>query len=129
MNIEDLLHHVKQEARPPHEWSDRASCRGLPLATTEFSDESRLSWLSEEYCKTCPVFDECLTWAIANGEYYTWAGTNQRTRSSLAEVLKVLDLFPSIPEDYSDYREFLLIRPPYQEDPEPIVEEFLEYPG
>lgn len=37
----------------------------------------------ESACKSCPLMDECLNWAVYNEQHYYWAGTTARERAAI----------------------------------------------
>lgn len=42
-----------------------------------------------EICNTCPVFTECLTWALEHDEKYgVWAGTSGRVRRRIQQMME-----------------------------------------
>jgi len=65
-------------------WREEAACRGMdPALFFPGPDEDPERALA--VCRTCPVRDECLEWAIAAHERYgIWGGTTEQERRRLA---------------------------------------------
>lgn len=76
------------------EWQDKAHCRGVGV-NYYFGDEAEQPTMSikqvrqaSKLCDVCPVFDQCLRWALEKREYYgVWAGTSGRTRKNIFRML------------------------------------------
>lgn len=69
---------------PIADWRDDAACRDadveLFFAHDDASIEAALS-----FCRTCPVRQECLEYALQAGERYgVWGGTTELERRQLA---------------------------------------------
>jgi WhiB family redox-sensing transcriptional regulator len=64
-------------------WMERAACRGMdPALFFPLSDEEAEAGLS--VCRTCPVREECLGYALAARERYgIWGGTTERERKRI----------------------------------------------
>jgi WhiB family redox-sensing transcriptional regulator len=67
-----------------HEWRDRAECRGLENAMFfPLSDDPAATSPAKKVCATCPVQDECLSFALETGQPAgIWGGltTTERRR-------------------------------------------------
>lgn len=67
-----------------YEWRDRAECRGLDNAMFfPLSDEPAAARSAKKVCATCPVQDECLSFALETGQPAgVWGGlaTTERRR-------------------------------------------------
>lgn len=37
----------------------------------------------EDACTSCPLFNECLNWAVYNEQHYYWAGTTAKERANI----------------------------------------------
>lgn len=67
----------------PDEWWQHAKCLGM---NAEFFYPSRGESLKAPIavCKTCPVSEECLEWALDNGEKHgIWGGMSERRRRTI----------------------------------------------
>lgn len=76
---------ITERARP--DWHTEAACRGLnpDLFYGETSDHATDA---KAVCATCPVRQECLDYALSNGEYYgIWGGMSERERRSMRRAL------------------------------------------
>ncbi len=84
------MSHLSQELltwRPDSEgtdWRHRAACRDLdpelffPLGT---SDANLLQIdAAKRICRTCPVREPCLQWALNTGDAGVWGGTTEAER-------------------------------------------------
>lgn len=40
-------------------------------------------------CNTCPLFRECLAWALRNERHYFWAGTRPHERDALRRMFNI----------------------------------------
>lgn len=71
------------------DWRDRAACKDaddpelwFPIGTTGPARMQEAE--AKAVCKTCPVIEDCLTWAIDNRqEYGVWGGLGEDERRSL----------------------------------------------
>jgi WhiB family redox-sensing transcriptional regulator len=75
----------------PFDWQRRAACRTLPTKlffATGTSDIAR--WDQERakaVCKTCPVRNDCLEFALETGEAFgVWGGLNADERGVLKKA-------------------------------------------
>ena len=72
---------------PPDYWQDRAACFGIdPDVFFPISEEEAGPALT--YCGACRIREDCLAWAIKNGERYgVWGGlTEQQRRRIVRQV-------------------------------------------
>lgn len=64
-------------------WRDRARCRGMDPALFH-PGRGEDTTEPKRVCAGCPVRDECLAYALANGEKLgVWGGTSERERRRL----------------------------------------------
>jgi WhiB family redox-sensing transcriptional regulator len=62
------------------EWMESASCAGVDSAIF-FVDEGRSVARARSVCRACPVRQDCLDYALTNGERYgVWGGLTERER-------------------------------------------------
>ncbi|HEX6130359.1 MAG TPA: WhiB family transcriptional regulator [Actinomycetota bacterium] len=68
---------------PPDVWQERASCLGVdPDVFFPISEEEAGPALA--FCGVCRIREECLAWALKNGERYgVWGGTTEQQRRRL----------------------------------------------
>jgi WhiB family redox-sensing transcriptional regulator len=68
---------------PPDFWQERAACFGVePDVFFPISEEEAGPALA--FCGACPIREECLSWALKNGERYgVWGGTTEQQRRRL----------------------------------------------
>ena len=62
-------------------WRDQAACRDLVTAEYDpfFADSAELQAEAIAVCETCPVRDDCLTFAVRTGQQYSiWGGQPQQ---------------------------------------------------
>jgi WhiB family redox-sensing transcriptional regulator len=62
-------------------WRDQAACRDVVTAEYDpfFSDTAELQAEAITICETCPVRDDCLTFAVRTGQQYgIWGGQPQQ---------------------------------------------------
>lgn len=70
-------------ALTPEGWEERAACRGADVELF-FGVEEEDQQAAVEYCARCEVRQECLEYAVRNGEMYgIWGGTLESDRRSL----------------------------------------------
>lgn len=75
-------------------WQREGRCFGVG-SNYFFGDEKQQPTMSikqvrqaSKLCDVCPVYRECLRWALENNEEYgVWAGTSGRTRRKIQKVL------------------------------------------
>jgi WhiB family redox-sensing transcriptional regulator len=67
-------------------WRDLAACRDIVSADYDpfFADNAGLQGEAIAICETCPVRDDCLTFAVRTGQQYgIWGGQPQQVIRSL----------------------------------------------
>jgi WhiB family redox-sensing transcriptional regulator len=65
-------------------WRDQAACRDLVTAEYDpfFADTAELQAEAIAICETCPVRDDCLTFAVRTGQQYgIWGGQPQASKT------------------------------------------------
>ena len=72
---------------PPDMWQDRAACFGID-PDVFFPDLARRRPVRRSrYCGSCRIREECLAWALKNGERYgVWGGMTEQQRRRLARA-------------------------------------------
>ena len=61
-------------------WTARGACRGADTAVF-FTEQGEATRSAKEVCAGCPVREECLDYALRNGEKFgIWGGTSERER-------------------------------------------------
>lgn len=91
------------------DWQQDAHCRGVGVSYY-FGDDDEQPTMSirqvraaSKLCDVCPVYVECLTWALATREEYgVWAGTSGRVRRRIFKMLDTGEV--SVPEVVEDFR-------------------------
>jgi WhiB family transcriptional regulator, redox-sensing transcriptional regulator len=76
------------------DWQQRAHCRGVGVSYY-FGDDDEQPTMSikqvrraAKLCEVCPVYIECLTWALTTREEYgVWAGTSGRVRRRIFKLV------------------------------------------
>jgi hypothetical protein len=76
------------------DWQLRAHCRGVGVSYY-FGDDDEQPTMSikqvrraAKLCEVCPVYIECLTWALTEREEYgVWAGTSGRVRRRIFKLV------------------------------------------
>jgi WhiB family redox-sensing transcriptional regulator len=74
------LRRLPDNPSPPDVWQERAACFGVDpdvfFPTTEEEASPALA-----HCTGCGIREECLAWALKNGERYgVWGGTTEQER-------------------------------------------------
>jgi WhiB family redox-sensing transcriptional regulator len=67
-------------------WREAAACLDVPEDVTFFPDKENVAAIAKAkaICATCPVADECLTWAIeSNQSEGIWGGHTPKERRTL----------------------------------------------
>lgn len=67
-------------------WREAAACLDAPEGVTFFPDKDDVAAIAKAkaICATCPVADECLTWAIeSNQGEGIWGGHTPKERRAL----------------------------------------------
>ncbi len=74
------LKNLPANPSPPDMWQERASCYGVdPDIFFPVSEEDAGPALA--YCQGCKIREECLAWALKNGERYgVWGGLTEQQR-------------------------------------------------
>lgn len=68
------------------QWREAASCLEAPEDVSFFPDREDVAGIAKAkaICATCPVADECLTWAIeSNQTEGIWGGHTRKERRAL----------------------------------------------
>jgi WhiB family transcriptional regulator, redox-sensing transcriptional regulator len=74
-----MLDRLAGEDRPPT-WKDRANCMGVD-PDLFFPERGASTREAKEVCRGCIVKEDCLEFAIANGEKFgIWGGMSERER-------------------------------------------------
>lgn len=86
-------HHKPLHSLYP-EWHIHASCRGTADSEDVFFDTAGSNYThsdaatAREICDSCPVFNDCLAYAINEREEYGfWAGTTMRQRRAIFKAI------------------------------------------
>ena len=76
------------------EWHARAHCLGVGVSHYFGEDDNQPTMSIQQVrrasklCDVCPVFYECLTWALTRREEYgVWAGTSGRVRRRIFRMM------------------------------------------
>jgi WhiB family redox-sensing transcriptional regulator len=76
------------------EWQLRAHCRGVGVGYYFGEDDEQPTMSIKQVrraaklCEVCPVYVECLTWALLTREEYgVWAGTSGRVRRRIFKMV------------------------------------------
>lgn len=73
-------------ARP--DWQQRAACRGVD-PDMFFPERGGATREIKAVCDACPVEEECLLYALANGELFgIWGGRSERERRRMRRRLR-----------------------------------------
>ncbi len=74
---------LPMDPTPPDFWQESASCFGVdPDVFFPISEEEAGPALA--FCGACRIREECLSWALKNGERYgVWGGTTEQQRRRL----------------------------------------------
>lgn len=74
---------LRQVEYDPMPWKEKAACRGMDTAIF-FPEQGQPNTLALAVCKTCPVSQECLNFALSNYERYgVWGGKSERKRRAI----------------------------------------------
>jgi len=76
------------------DWHEQAHCRGVGVSYY-FGDDDEQPTMSikqvrraAKLCDVCPVYVQCLTWALSTREEYgVWAGTSGRVRRRIFKLM------------------------------------------
>ena len=98
MSQKPPLEPVPTTNRERKDWSQEAKCKGLPSLFT--GDETLANVRAvKAICDSCPVFSECLGYALATGVPGIWAGTNLSQRKAMKVNRRILQSsVPAEPE-------------------------------
>lgn len=66
-------------------WMGKAVCASADPEEW-FPEQGSSSQRAKKICGGCPVIDECLQFAIDNGEHGIWGGTSRRERLALLRM-------------------------------------------
>ncbi len=83
---------------------DGAACAGINTDMF-YSDNGAVEYEStlKQMCLGCPVYDDCLEWAIHREVYGYWAATNRLDRKRIRKSMGILEpLYHS--EDFTNLR-------------------------
>jgi WhiB family redox-sensing transcriptional regulator len=74
------LDRLPMNPSPPDHWQDRAACFGIdPDVFFPVSEDEAGTALA--FCGGCRIREECLAWALKNGERYgVWGGLTEQQR-------------------------------------------------
>jgi WhiB family redox-sensing transcriptional regulator len=77
------VNRLPTQPTPPDHWQERAACFGIdPDVFFPISEEEAGPALT--YCRICRIREECLAWALKNGERYgVWGGLTEQQRRRL----------------------------------------------
>jgi len=77
------LSRLPEDPTPPDHWQDKAACFGVdPDVFFPISEEEAGPALT--FCASCRIREECLAWALKNGERYgVWGGLTEQQRRRL----------------------------------------------
>ncbi len=65
-------------------WMEEAVCGGAETEAFYSDTERFLRRLTEQYCKKCPVMNQCLEYALASEDQFgVWGGTTPRQRREM----------------------------------------------
>lgn len=90
------------------EWQNRAHCSGVGVDYYFGDDDQQMMSIGErrrasKLCEVCPVFKECLTWALTvREEYGIWAGTSGMIRRRIFKMVDNGEI--TVPEVVEDFR-------------------------
>src|SRR4030095_14235546 len=88
--------------RDRKDWSKESKCKGLPSLFT--GDETLANVRAvKAICDSCPVFSECLGYALATGVPGIWAGTNTSQREAMKVNRRILQNSVPVEPELSFY--------------------------
>lgn len=74
-------------AELPRGWVARANCRGVDVDLF-FPERGASTQEAKEVCRGCRVCEDCLVFALANGEKFgIWGGLSERERRRVRRAL------------------------------------------
>jgi WhiB family redox-sensing transcriptional regulator len=76
----------------PHELGARAACHGSDVDAwfPELGGMSEQNNQAIKICRTCPVIDECLEWALHHERHGIWGGTTPTDRRRIRAKRNIL---------------------------------------
>jgi WhiB family redox-sensing transcriptional regulator len=72
-----------------HSWTERAACAGEDLNMFFPDTPNNRASAAKAVCKTCPVINDCLRFALENYEQGVWGGTTDNQRRHLRRGLGI----------------------------------------
>ncbi len=75
------------DSEPADDWRSRGVCRDqdpeqwFPVGNTGPAYEQ--TERAKAACRTCPVKDECLSWALSHAEFGVWGGMSEEERRAV----------------------------------------------
>jgi WhiB family redox-sensing transcriptional regulator len=67
-------------------WMEDAYCREAEPEQFHYENEQFQRKLVEQYCKLCPVMNQCLEYALAHEDRFgVWGGTTARQRREILD--------------------------------------------
>ena len=91
-------------AVPYPKYTGTEPCTTIPpeyFYQEDMPDDQRVGYaVMREMCRTCPIVNECLTWALHREKYGFWAGTTQAMRTQLRKELNIAVCDPEYINDY-----------------------------
>lgn len=86
MSDDDLVVHVRG---PVGEWADQGLCVNHPNQDLWFPERGASVSEAKAICRACPVQQECLTYAVNNGEKFgIWGGKSERERRRIRRTAR-----------------------------------------
>jgi WhiB family redox-sensing transcriptional regulator len=71
---------LPEDPAPPDHWQDRAACFGIE-PDLFFPVSEDVAGPALAFCCSCRIREECLAWALKNGERYgVWGGLTEQQR-------------------------------------------------
>lgn len=78
----------------PMEWKAQAACRGMDTALF-FPKQGEPNTEALKVCKTCPVAEPCLAFALKNFERFgVWGGRSERQRRHYRREIRLTAVKP-----------------------------------
>ncbi|HET7713815.1 MAG TPA: WhiB family transcriptional regulator [Patescibacteria group bacterium] len=95
-------------------WKARSKCRKLTPKQADkifFIDSGGKANKARTFCKSCPVKQDCLNYAILYKEWGIWAGTTEEERKSLDMIRDMLlqDAVANMTLETRNFRDWLSI--------------------
>jgi WhiB family redox-sensing transcriptional regulator len=80
---EEVDMHIANDEHEAHGWQDYANCLGVD-PDLFFPERGASTREAKEVCRGCVVREECLEYALVNGEKFgIWGGMSERERRRL----------------------------------------------